>query len=147
MLSRIEAELTLVSDPRQTWTGKLIRIENALDPQARSVQVVVAVDGPYEGAHPPMRLPLVPNMYVQAVLTAPATSPRITVPASAVHQGDTLYLRDEDGRLELRPVQLGWRQDDIAVIEDGLEAGEEVILDDIVPALPGTPVIPAEPAQ
>lgn len=140
VLSRIDAELRLVSDPGQVWPGRVIRVENALDPQARSVPVVVAVDDPYADARPPMRLPLVPNMYVEAVLTGPAGAPVISLPASAVHEGDTVYLRDAEGRLALREVEIGWRQGGIAVIATGLAAGDEVILDDIVPALPGLPV-------
>lgn len=146
-LSRIEAELRLVSDPRQSWEGRVIRVENALDPQARSVPVVVAVENPYENARPPVHLPLVPNMYVEAVLTGPPGPPKITMPASALHGGDTVYLRNKEGRLQFRKVVLGWRQDGIAVIESGLSPGDEVILDDIVPALPGMPVIVAEAGE
>jgi len=142
VLSRIEATLRLVSDPGQVWQGKVLRIENALDPQARTVPVVIAVDNPYEGIRPPIRLPLVPNMYVEVILRGPAGAPRIAVPARALHQGDTIYLRDAEGRLELRNVTPGWRQEDIVVIADGLAPGDEVILDDIVPALPGMRVTP-----
>ncbi|SEP17950.1 hypothetical protein SAMN04490248_1336 [Salinihabitans flavidus] len=144
VLSQIGAELRLVSDPRQIWQGRVIRIENALDPQARTVPVVVEVEAPYADARPPMRLPLVRNMYVEVLLTGPPGPPRIAVPTSALHEGRTVYLRDESGLLELRDVALGWRQDGMAVITDGLAPGEELILDDIVPALPGLRVIPAE---
>ncbi len=147
VLDRIEAELRLVSGPGQVWRGRVIRIGNALDPEARSVPVVIAVDNPYEDIRPPLRLPLVPNMYVEAVLTGPELAPRVTLPAIAVHQGDTVYLRDADGRLALREVTLGWRQGDVAVIEAGIEPGEEVIVDDIVPALPGIVVTPAESGE
>lgn len=146
-LDRINTELRLVSDPGQTWQGRVIRIENALDPQARSVPVVIEVEAPYAGAHPPLRLPLVPNMYVEAVLTGPAGEPRIALPASAVHEGDTVYLRDNDGRLAFRQIEVAWRQDGLAMVSAGLSAGDQVILDDIVPALPGLRVIPAGDAQ
>lgn len=147
VLDRIEAELRLVSGPGQVWQGRVIRIGSALDPEARSIPVVIAVDNPYEDVHPPLSLPLVPNMYVEAILTGPEMAPRVSVPTSAVHQGDTLYLRDAQGRLALRDVTLGWRQGDMAVIEAGIEPGEEVIIDDIVPALPGLLVVPAEPGE
>ena len=86
-------------------------------------------------------------MYVEVVLTGPEGAPRITLPAGAVHQGATVYLRDAQGRLETREVTLGWRQGGIAVIEAGLVPGEEVILDDIVPALPGLRVTRTEGGQ
>jgi multidrug efflux pump subunit AcrA (membrane-fusion protein) len=68
---RITAIVSLIADPSQSWQGRLVRVEGALEPQARSVPVVVAVDDPYAGADPPARLPLVPNMYVEVTLTGP----------------------------------------------------------------------------
>ncbi|WP_296764005.1 HlyD family efflux transporter periplasmic adaptor subunit [Sediminimonas sp.] len=144
VLGRIEAELRLVPGNGQSWKGRVIRVENALDPQARSVPVVVAVEAPYGDANPPLRLPLVPNMYVEVTLTGPPGPPQIAVPAGAVHEGDTVYLRDGDGLLALRQITLGWRQGGMAVIEAGLDEGDEVVLDDIVPAIPGLRVIAAE---
>ena len=147
MLERITAEVRLVSDPGQVWRGRIIRVENGLDPQARSVPAVIAVDAPYEGAMPPARLPLVPNMYVAVTLTGPAGAPAIVLPAQAVHGGDTVYLRDAKGRLDMRKVTVAWTQSGESVIAEGISAGEEVILDDIVPALPGLRVRVAESPQ
>lgn len=140
----VSAEVRLVSDPSQIWTGQLMRVESALDPQARSVPAVIAVDDPYSEANPPLRLPLVPNMYVEVILTGPESAPRVTLPDSAIHEGPIVYLRNEEGRLELREVSVEWRQSGLAVLEDGIAAGEEVILDDLMPAIPGMIVTPAE---
>lgn len=144
LLARIDAELQLVSDAEQRWPARVIRIENALDPQARSVPVVVAVEAPYANAQPPLRVPLVPNMYVEVTLTGPPGPARIVVPASAVHGSDTVYVRNEEGQVSFRQIEIAWRQNGTAVIAAGLSPGDEVILDDIVPALPGMRVSPAE---
>lgn len=140
----IAAEVRLVSDPSQTWTGRLVRVESALDPQARSVPAVIAVDDPYAGANPPLRLPLVPNMYVEVILTGPEEPARITLPDGAIHEGNVVYLRNEEGRLELRAVSVDWRQSGMAVLDGGITAGEEVVVDDLMPAIPGMIVEPAE---
>ncbi len=132
--ARIDAVVSLVADPSQSWHAELVRVENALDPQARSVAVVAAVDEPYPGADPPARLPLVPNMYVELTLTGPEGPPLISLPDHAVHEGGIVYLRDDDGRLELREVSVAFRQE---VIEQGLAPGDVVVTSDIVPAIPG----------
>jgi len=142
--ARFEAELRLVSNPAQVWLGKVSRVEGALDPRARSVQVVVTVDDPYTGAAPPMRLPLVPNMYLEVTLTGLALPPQVVVPETAVHGGDTVYVRDTKGRLEIRPVAVAFRQQGRAVIAKGLMPGEAVVLDDLTPAIPGMPLAPME---
>lgn len=139
---KVSAEVRLVSDPSQSWPGELLRVERALDLQARSVPAVVSVDDPFAGANPPLRLPLVPNMYVELVLTGPVTDTAITLPGSAIHQGNLIYLRDDEGRLELREVSVAWRQDGRAVLAHGIAPGEEIILDDLMPAIPGMRVVP-----
>ncbi|MBR9852408.1 MAG: hypothetical protein GYB27_23890 [Rhodobacteraceae bacterium] len=143
ILQRLEAELRLVTAPEHVWKGTVLRIENALDPTTRSVPVVVAVDHPYEGAAPPRRLPLVPNMYVEALLSSPQASHHIAIPSRAIHDG-IVYLRNSEGRLELREVTRAWQQGDLVVIDKGLSAGDEIILDDILPAIPGIRILPAE---
>jgi multidrug efflux pump subunit AcrA (membrane-fusion protein) len=142
--SRIEASLRLVSHPEQVWQGRVNRVEGALDPRARSVQVVVTVDDPYAGAAPPARLPLVPNMYLEATFTGPPLPPRVVVPEEALHHGDTVYVQDAEGLLEIRRVRVAFRQEGIAVIEEGLAAGEILVLDDLAPAIPGTPLAAVE---
>lgn len=118
----------------------MTRVEGALDPKARSVRIVVSVDDPYAGAAPPVRLPLVPNMYLEATLTGRPLPPQVVVPEEAVHRGDTVYVRDDEGRLQVRQVDVAFRQDGRAVLTDGLREGEVVVLDDLAPAIPGTPL-------
>jgi hypothetical protein len=64
------------------------------------------------------------------------------VPASAVHE-NTIYVLDSDDRLELRPVEIGFRQNGLAMVAQGLEGGERIIVDDLVPAIAGMRVEPS----
>lgn len=146
-LAEVAAEVRLATDPSQTWVGRLVRVEGALDPQARSVPAVIAVDDPYAGANPPLTLPLVPNMFVEVILTGPEGLAQVTLPDSAIHEGDLVYIRDVKGRLELRAVSVDWRQSGLAVLSDGVAVGEEIILDDLIPAIPGMVVDPTESGE
>jgi len=146
----IAAEVRQLSDPGQVWRGTVTRIDGAIDPRTRTVPVVVSVDDPYGGAAPPLRLPLVPNMQVTITLTGAPLPAQVVIPEAALH-GNMVYLADPDDRLELRRVTTLFRQDGLAIIGEGLEPGERLILDDITPALPGlrlTPIeIPVEAAR
>ncbi|SDE56723.1 efflux RND transporter periplasmic adaptor subunit [Ruegeria marina] len=142
----IDAELRLIGDPSQVWQGKVTRIEGALDPRARTVPVVVEVTDPYQGAAPPFRVPLVPNMQMEVTLTGATLAGVVTIPESALH-GDLVYIADEADRLILRPVTLAFRQDGIAAIVDGLSAGTRVVTDDIAPAIPGMVLRPVEAVE
>ncbi|GGY78512.1 efflux RND transporter periplasmic adaptor subunit [Marinobacter zhanjiangensis] len=127
--------------PDSHWTGKLTRVTGSLDPATRTVQAVITVQEPYRNANPPARPPLVRNMFVQATIAAPTPEPALVVPASAIHQGE-VYLADDNDRLQRQPVTLAWQQGELAVVSDGLKAGDRLILDDLVPAIEGMPLSP-----
>lgn len=139
----LAAELRLIGAPEQRWTGRVTRVEAALDPRARTVPVVVTIDDPYAGTAPPLRLPLVPNMPVEVTLTGPALAAQVVIPEAALH-GGLVYLAGPDDRLVLRPVTPLFRQDGLVVIAAGLEPGARLVLDDIAPALPGLALLPVE---
>lgn len=134
------------SAPDSRWPGNLTRIASSLDPVTRTVQAVVTVKEPYRRAKPPARPPLVRNMFVQATITAPTPEPVIAVPASSIHQGE-VYLVGRDDRLDRQPVTLAWQQGELAVIGSGLERGDRLILDDLVPAIEGTLLDPRDDEQ
>jgi len=145
-LDSLSAWVQSTSAPDSRWPGRLTRITSSLDPVTRTVQAVVTVDEPYRRANPPARPPLVRNMFVQATIAAPTPEPVIVVPASTVHQG-AVYLADGDDRLKRQPVTVAWQQGELAVIDRGLEAGDRLILDDLVPAIEGTPLKPRHDGQ
>ncbi len=140
----VSVQVEPVNNPGEVWVGRLTRVEPALDPRARTVQAVIEIADPYDGARPPERIPLVANLQVQVTLTGPELPGVIAIPAGALHRG-LVYLADAQDRLELRPVEVAFRQGDLAVIGSGLVAGERLVLDDIAPALPGLPLVVVAP--
>lgn len=132
--------------PDSHWSGKLTRVTGSLDPATRTVQAVITVEEPYRNANPPARPPLVRNMFVQATIAAPTPRPVLVVPASAIHQGE-VYLADDDNRLQRQRVTLAWQQGELAVVGGGLEPGDRLILDDLVPAIEGTLLSPRADEQ
>jgi hypothetical protein len=55
--------------------------------------------------------------------------------SQAVRNG-TVYLVDDEQRLRLQQVDVLFSQDDWAVIADGVEPGDRVVLSDLIPAVP-----------
>ena len=139
----IGAELHPIDNPGQVWAATVTRVEGMLDPKARTVPVVVTVEAPYDGAAPPLRLPLVPNMQVEVTLRGAPLADVITVPEAALH-GDDIYLVTEENRLQRRPVSVAFRQDGQVTLREGLAAGERIVLDDLAPAFEGMALTPIE---
>lgn len=124
-----------------SWEARFDRIGDRIDPQTRTVGIIVAVDQPYRKAIIGKRPPLVKDMFVAVELRGPPYPDALVVPRVAVHRspdgGSVLYLVDDDSRLAIHPVTLGPVQDDLTVIAEGLEAGDRVVVSDLIPAIVG----------
>ena len=129
------------------WPGRVARISDRIDPQTRTVGVVVAVDRPYpitarrrdDGV--PARPALAKNMYVEVELRGPPQPGRVVIPRAAVHAGRVYVLNGED-RLELRKVSIAFEQEDVLVVDEGLRAGERIVVSDLIPAIAGMKLAP-----
>jgi len=139
--SAISAEARLAGVEGVRWPGRVTRVATGLDPVTRATRVVVTVDGPYHNVAPPERPALQPGMYLQVRLTTTSRVPMLVVPVTAVHEGEVYRLSDDD-RLRRQPVSVAFQQNDLAVISEGLDAGDRIIVDDPVPALDGMAVQP-----
>jgi hypothetical protein len=118
------------------WPARFDRIGATIDPVTRTSVVFVSVDEPYRQAAPGVRPPLVKGMYCEVELRG---EPRraLPVPREAVHE-DQVYVVGAGDRLEVRQVEVAHSHGELAVIRAGLEAGEQVVLSDLVPAIAGT---------
>ncbi len=133
-IALLDARVQLV-DQSQTWDADVIRIANGIDPATRTVRVVLSITQPQDMENPHDNPSLPKGMYVEGALRIDS-DPLLVIPQEAIHEG-WVYLVDADNRLERRQVEVSFRQDDMAVILSGLDAGDIVILDDIVPAISG----------
>jgi RND family efflux transporter MFP subunit len=118
------------------WLGRVVRISDTVDPKTRTVGAIVAVDNAYARAVPGRRPPLVKGMFVEVELRIRPLLGKIVVPRSALHAGQ-LYIVDSNDRLEVRPARTSLVQGDLAVISSGLKPGENLVVSDLSPAIPG----------
>lgn len=118
------------------WQAEFVRFSDTVDPETRTMGVVVAVDKPFEKVIPGYKPPLSKGMFVNVVLRGKEPVQRVLVPRSAV-RANTVYIADEQDRLRRRPVKILFSQGDISVVEQGVEPGERVVLSDVVPAVDG----------
>lgn len=131
----------LGADGAELGTGRLDFIDVAVDPNTGTVALRAEVANP-DGK-------LVPGDFVRVRLLGLERPDAILVPQRAVQQGrDGRYVFVLEGDVAaLRPVEVGpWVGADW-LIESGLEAGEQVIVDGVQKVRPGSPVrVAAEPS-
>lgn len=124
------------------WDAYFTRIREAVDSQTRTVNVVVAVDRPYEKIIPGIRPPLSRGMFCEVELQGPVRPDSVIIPRSALHEGDTVFLLDDQNRLRRRPVEVAFAQSNFYSISDGLSGGETLIVSDPAPAISDMQVNP-----
>lgn len=84
---------------------------------------------------------LLPGMYMRVALEQGVQSGAIAVPQQAIQRDGSgqpqLYILKADGTLELRPVRAGRTIDNRQVIEGGVKAGEQVVVEGFQKIRPG----------
>jgi RND family efflux transporter MFP subunit len=118
------------------WEAEFVRFSDTVDPETRTMGVVVAVDKPFEKIEPGIRPPLSKGMFVQVLLQGKPQPDRIVIPRSAVRDS-VVYLADDEKRLRRKAVDLLFSQGEISVVASGITAGQKIVVSDLVPAVSG----------
>ena len=122
---------------RSEWSGELVRSTANIDQQTRAPGVVIQVrNDPSSPAQsgPPF---LIKGMYCEVELTGKVQKDLIMVPNSSVHSNNTVYILNQENRLEKRQIEPWFTQENLTVVKSGLQPGEQLIVTDIVPAVEG----------
>jgi RND family efflux transporter MFP subunit len=127
--------------------GRVIRLFGDLDPVGRMARVLVQIDDPLglkqNGEHP---IPILLGAYVEVGIEAQQQADVIEVPRVALRHDDSVYVVGKGERLEVRPVEIGWRRTDSVLIRSGLSPGDQVITSRLPSAVPGMRLRVAAPA-
>ena len=150
-LDLLDAEVHWGTPPRR---GRVTRIGSTLDPATRTFPVIIEVDDPYEDVTPGVRPPLVPDVFCEVTLYGATVDDVVVVPRDCLHEMPRKSLSDEfvpvvyllrggtrrqqeettyfeGGELEIREVKILVEEEDLVVLESGIEAGELVVLGDL----------------
>ena len=143
----LKAHVSLVRYDNDTerWQGELLRIGASIDPIRDTIGLVVAVNKPYEGVIPGKRPPLLKGMYTLVEFVAPAQN-MLVLPRKAIHQG-RVYIATTENKLEIRQVDILYKQGDLVVLNQGVNEGEQVIISDVIPVIEGLPLKPLQATE
>jgi cobalt-zinc-cadmium efflux system membrane fusion protein len=107
------------------FSGTVDNISALVDPTTRSVMVRVVVENPGDF--------LKKQMYVRVRIQARQESAGLLVPVSAILRDDVnlpfVYVVQPDGSFARRHVTLGYRTGDQYDIPEGLQAGDQIVVD------------------
>ena len=133
-------DVLLDDGTRYELPGKLLFSDISVDPTTGQVTLRAEVPNP-KGL-------LLPGLYVRIRMEAAVANNAIALPQQAVtrtQQGNTVTVVDKDGKLSTRNVQITMAKDNQWIVQEGIQPGEQVVVDglqklQLMP--PGTPVKP-----
>jgi membrane fusion protein (multidrug efflux system) len=134
-----EVELRLADGSLYPLKGKLDFADVRISPATGTREARAEIPNP-DGV-------LRPGQFVRVILRGAVRPNAVTVPQRAVLQGPQgkfVYVVDEKGTAQPRPVEAGEWSGDEWVIRSGLKGGERVIVDGVMKIGPGAPVKIAE---
>ena len=115
-----------VGGETQNWTGLIVRSEENVDPINRMVYVVARVDDPYR-LNNINETPLRRGTFVKATIDG-RTAKRISaLPRTALRGKDRVWVA-KDGKLIYRKVKAVYQDHNLAIISEGIESGEQIIV-------------------
>ncbi len=121
------------------WTGRIVRVEAAIDEKSRMIHAVGRFDEP-----PPLTgwprsaisAPPAVGLFVEAEILGRRFDHVVALPREALRGGaDTVLIVDAEGRVEARSVSVARVDRDQVLIESGLAPGERVCVSPTPPAV------------
>lgn len=119
-------------DQQKPEIGALTFVDNSVQSSSGTVMLRATVPNP--ARH------LWPGQFVNVRLVLANLQKAVVVPAAAAQdsaKGPFVYVVKADSTAELRPVKLGQRQGEMVVVQQGLQAGEQVVMNGQLGVMPG----------
>jgi len=135
-LPQVDIDSSLVVPER--WSGQVVRTEGAIDESSQQLHVVARIDDPY-GTEAEGRQPLKIGQYVTARIKGKHLTDVLVIPNRTIYQGTYVYVV-EKGLLKRRAISVSWHNDEDAIIDSGLAAGDQLVLTALGQVSSGTAV-------
>jgi membrane fusion protein, heavy metal efflux system len=117
--------ITLPAFPDRTFTGRVKRIADQVDPQTRTIKVRAELDNSQGQFRPEMSA---------TIRHSHGSQKSTVVPKSALFQQQdrtTLYIERAPGQFEEVSVTVSWQGNERAAIQGGLHAGDRIVTDGV----------------
>jgi RND family efflux transporter MFP subunit len=121
----------------RTFPGKIARFAGELQLSTRTMDTEVDVPNP--------ELVIIPGMYAEVSLAIEQSPHALTVPLQALGGSEakpTVFLVNESGQIEERPVEVGIQTSDLTEVKSGLAPGDLVVVGSRSQLKPGQQVVP-----
>lgn len=129
-------------------TGRVVCLLGELEKLGRLARVLVSVDDPFclkpeNGGLPQLLM----DSYISAEIGGRTLASVFEIDRSQIRENQTVWIMDNAGQLDIRPVQIVFSDADKAYVTAGLEESEQLIVTDIAAPVQGMPLRVAPDAE
>lgn len=138
-VSRIPAELSLAAETGKRRAGRIHSFDNRVNAGSGTIRVRALFDNP-DGD-------LVPGLFARVLVGSPAPRPALLISDRAVGTDQNkkfVYVVGDDGKPQYRVVRLGPAAEGLRVVEEGVNAGEKIVIAGLQRIRPGVVVAPQD---
>lgn len=117
---------TNIGRNQHQWTGRIVRTNAAVDQNTRLSYAIAEVADPY-GQAADQGAPFAVGMFVNARIKGFEETEAWVLPRDALRQEDTVYVVNQDNKLNIRQVEVYATTSDEVFISAGVNTGENVV--------------------
>lgn len=121
--SKADVQFVVSKDVTVHKKGHVLGVESELDPQARTINLLIAIDDPMDGEG----LPLLIGSYVDVELDGQSVMNTIRIPSTALREGEYVLVADAEDKLARKDVKVGWFDQSDVILTDGLSTGDRIV--------------------
>ena len=130
---------SLYKGEMQEWAGNLERVDGVIDPMTRMIKLIANFKNNFIEETKPI-LPI--GLFVEAEINGKQLEDIFMIPNSALTPNDELLFLNQDDALEIRKVSVLTKMKNHILVEEGMKAGERVVVSKLSIATNGMLVNP-----
>ena len=123
-----------------TLNGTVIRLKGDLASEGRMARILIEVEDPMRQGGRRIAPPLLIGEYVRVEVEGRQLDDVFIIPRSALRDGSTVWIINDDMTLSIRNVEPVWRSDTAVVIQNDLTNGQQLIVSDLPAPVEGMAV-------
>lgn len=132
------SEVRVYADGAQPYKGKIVNLLPDLDPDGLMARLLIAVPDPM-GLKSNGK-PLLLGSFVRVEIIGKKIKNVFRIPRASLKENDTVLLAAEDETLHIQPVSVRWKNTSLVFIDQGLKAGDRVIVSNLAAPIEGMPL-------
>lgn len=128
--------------------GRVIRLLPDLSKEGRMARLLVEVGDPFgQQTTGEKQAKILIGEYVRVLIEGVQLEDVYRLPRGALHNDSQVWLVDDEERLEIRPVQTIWRDEESVVVKDGFKPGERLVVSSLAAPVAGMNLRVEEPGR